>query len=139
MRLLFAFVVLALSTLSAAADEWLSDADMNRIFGGQMVTGMYYWRLAYTETYHPDGSISYWDSERGFVKGRWHFSKQGFCTFYDTMDGGCFGLKRASENCFENYLLEAQNGPSPRSGEEKPYVSQFWLSAKAPTCVETTS
>ncbi len=131
----FALALLVFALPATAADGWLSEAQMRTMFAGQTVTGMYFWRVVYSETYHADGSITYWDPVNGAVTGRWHFSGQGFCTFYDTViSGGCFTLRQVGDNCFENYMVEAQDTGPLRPEETKPYVSQFWLNSAAATC-----
>jgi hypothetical protein len=137
-RIALAIVLLVLP--AAAAETWLSVAEMRSVFTGQTVTGMYFWRVVYTETYHADGSITYWDPSNGAVTGRWHFSGQGFCTFYDSIiSGGCFTLRKVGDNCYENYMIEAQDTGPLKPEDTKPYVSQFWLNTAPATCEDKMS
>ncbi len=132
-RVLIALMLIVLP--AASGESWLSEAQMRAAFAGQTVTGMYFWRVVYSETYHADGRITYWDPVNGAVTGRWHFSNQGFCTFYDnTISGGCFALRQVGDNCFENYMIEGQDTGPLRPDETKPYVSQLWLNTAPATC-----
>jgi hypothetical protein len=139
MRANFAILVSALFALNAfgpaAAFErnWMNETSMQRAFSGKTLTGRYATGTPFTETYKQDGSIVYWDPGLA-ATGYWRVSKQGFCTFYDDMNGGCFLAQQIGENCFEFYLVESQDsGPLP-SKESEPYIAQGWYPDKTPTC-----
>jgi hypothetical protein len=134
------FIALLLLTIPASADDdWMTVADIKSIFTGQTVTGLYVWRVVFTETYHPDGGTTYWDPMNGADEGNWHVSKQGFCTFYENEKGGCFALRKLSENCFEDYAVESQKTGPLKPEERKPFVSQFWLTSRPSTCQASVS
>jgi hypothetical protein len=125
-------------TPAKAGEEWLGESAMRSAFAGKTLTGKYATGTPFTETYAENGSISYWDPVMS-ATGRWHASKQGFCTFYETMNGGCFSARKIGENCFEFYLIESQDtGPlPPREGQ--PYVAQGWYPDRKPTCEALTT
>jgi hypothetical protein len=133
-------VALLLLVLPAAADEaWLSEAEMKAIFTGQTVTGFYTTHLVFTETYHANGRTNYWDPVTGADAAQWHVTKQGFCTFHDNDMGGCFVVRRVSENCFEDYLVESQRTGPLDPDTRKPFNSQFWLNTAPSTCMANVS
>ncbi len=106
---------------------------MTESFAGRTIDGRYGSGLAFTETYRADGSISYKDTLAS-ASGNWRVTGQGFCTFYEDMNGGCFLVRKMGANCFEFYIAESQDtGPlPPRQG--KPYVAQGWYPEKPSTC-----
>jgi hypothetical protein len=113
--------------------SWMDEQSMHRAFSGKTLTGKYSTGTPFTETYKSDGSIAYWDPSLE-ATGQWRVSKQGFCTFYDDMNGGCFLARQIGENCFEFYLIESQDSGPLLPKEDKPYVAQGWYPEKSPTC-----
>jgi hypothetical protein len=135
-----ALMALGLLAMPAVAqDDWMSVDEMKSVFTGQAVTGFYVWRVVFSETYRHDGGTVYWDPVNGANEGRWHVSKQGFCTLYDNEMGGCFAVRRVSENCFEDYEVESQKTGPLKPGERKPYVCMFWLTSRPSTCQASVS
>jgi hypothetical protein len=130
------WIALALST--AANESWLDEKSMTKAFAGQTLTGKYATGLPFTETYAGDGSINYWDPTQQST-GRWQVTKQGFCTFYDSMNGGCFVARSIGANCFEFYIVESQDDGPLTPEEGKPYVAQGWYPDKPSTCVALTT
>lgn len=98
---------------------------------GMTMTGNYGNGVRFTETYHPDGSITYFDDE-GSDKGRWFLRGNLFCTFYDTYNGACFAVRRSSTNCYEYYTEEEEDGSIHAS--EGAWNSVGWDSSKPSTC-----
>jgi hypothetical protein len=140
-RCLAVFLLLSCSAVAGMAgqmQEWLNESAMTAAFGGRTLSGKYATGTPFTETYAADGSITYWDPTIS-ATGRWHASKQGFCTFYENMTGGCFAARKIGENCFEFYLIESQDtGPlGPKEGQ--PYVAQGWYPDRKPTCEALTT
>jgi hypothetical protein len=128
----------ALTLAAAVSEHWMSETEMVSAFGGRTLNGKYASGLSFTETYRPDGHISYWDPNI-IATGRWRVSEQGFCTFYDDMNGGCFLARKVGANCFEFFIIETQdNGPLP-PGSSKPYVAQGWYPDKPSTCSALTT
>ncbi len=134
---LLAFFALVSPVLSDQS-KWLGVAELKAAFAGRTLTGNYADGFIFTETYAQDGRISYWDPQVT-TEGRWHVSTdQGFCTFYDNLVGGCFKTLKVGDNCFQFFLLEAQDsGPLPK-GKGTPYISQGWYPDKPSTCEALT-
>jgi hypothetical protein len=127
-------LLLVLSLPAFAQENWMDEQMMAKAFAGRTIDGRYSSGLTFTETYASDGRISYRDPTVT-ASGNWRVTAQGFCTFYDEMNGGCFLVRRLGTNCFEFYFSEGpDSGPlSPKEG--KPYVAQGWYPEKPSTCV----
>ncbi len=134
MRWFLACFILLLPVPARAQENWMGEQAMTKTFAGRTIEGRYSTGLTFTETYASDGRISYRDVGI-MASGNWRVTAQGFCTFYDDMNGGCFLVRRLGANCFEFYISESQDsGPlSPREGT--PYVAQGWYPEKPSTCV----
>lgn len=108
--------------------------EMKSAFGGKTFAGRYVNGDEFTETYWTDGGINYSD-KNGQAVGRWHVSAQGFCTFYENMNGGCFLVRKSGDNCFDFFVVEDQDtGPLPK-GEKPSLVAQGWNPEKPSTCI----
>ncbi len=107
---------------------------MAEAFAGRTIEGRYGSGLTFAETYASDGRISYRDPTVT-AAGNWRVTAQGFCTFYDEMNGGCFLVRKLGANCFEFYFSEGQDSGPLLPKESKPYVAQGWYPEKPSTCV----
>jgi hypothetical protein len=116
-----------------AVEPWLTPTEMTSVFAGHAIAGAYVGGLKFNETYKPDGSISYAD-ESTSAAGRWHISGQGFCTFYETMTGGCFLVRKFGANCFEFYVIENQERGPIDNPRNPPLVAQGWYPDRPSTC-----
>ncbi len=138
MRAACAILFMALATPAASAKEfWLSREDMTRYFEGKTVIGKYVNGTPFTETYWVGGAISYRDN---FItdQGHWNVTAQGFCTFYDNVNGACFQMRMEGANCYDFFAVEDQaNGPNK---DGKPVlVAQGWFPDKPSTCTALSS
>ena len=100
-------------------------------FGGMTMTGNYGNGINFTESYHPDGSITYSDDD-GSDNGRWFTRGDLFCTFYDTYNGACYAVRQSGPNCFEYYTEEEEDGTS--HAYEGAWNSVGWDRSKETTC-----
>ena len=89
----------------------MSGAQLSASLPGMTMTGNYGNGVTYTETYHPDGSIDYWD-DAGTDTGRWFVRGDLFCTFYDASEGACYSVRRSAGNCFEYFTEQDEAGAS---------------------------
>jgi hypothetical protein len=128
----------ATSAKAVSAEGWLNERDMQKAFSGKTVAGRYVTDVPFTETYWKDGSIDYADSFSA-DKGNWRATGHGFCTFYVSMNGGCFAVKKSGDNCFEFYILEDQDSGADNAGQPPRFVAQGWYPGKPPTCQTLSS
>ncbi len=134
MKRLAFILLLAFAVPVGAQEAWLDARTINETFAGKTIDGRYSSGLGFSETYARDGSISYRDA--GIVaSGNWRVTAQGFCTFYEDMNGGCFLVRKLGSNCFEFYVVENQETGPLMPQEGKPYVAQGWYPEKPSTCV----
>jgi hypothetical protein len=95
--------------LSGGTASRMSGAQISASLPGMTMTGNYGNGITYTETYHSNGSIDYWD-DQGTDTGRWFVRGDLFCTFYDASEGACYSVRRSAENCFEYFTQEDETG-----------------------------
>ena len=125
---LMTVAALAMATLPAAADEFLTPDRLATELGGRTIKGYYtHNRVNFVEVYQPDGRISYKDDLKGDA-GRWSVQGRAFCTFYDTINGGCWYVVKRSANCFEFYA--APNGGPPVSRDDLALMKPQALAAR---------
>ncbi len=91
-----------------ASSPWLNGKDLAYVFAGREVNGVYANGATFVETYHRDGSITYIDTQQS-LKGNWKIDGEQFCTTYDGGPGGCYTVKKLSENCFEYWLADSNS------------------------------
>jgi len=93
--------------------------------------GIYFDGTFFTEAYHEDGSIRYWDAVAADA-GEWSIRKGEFCTFYEGQQGACFTAFRDGDNCFTFFEKD------PDTGEIDPekWTSRGWNRAHGNTCPE---
>ena len=92
---------------SAAA--CMDGLEISATFSGMTMTGNYGNGVKFTESYLPDGSLSYQDDE-GSDHGRWFVRGSLFCTFYEASEGACYSVRKSAENCFEYFTQEKEDG-----------------------------
>ena len=124
-----------------AGSQWMTDLQLRENLAGHDLAGHYASGKTFTESYHPDGTLTYRETSRE-TNGRWSVIAGTFCTIYDSdPTGGCFQVRRESDNCFEFYFI-ARSEPQARefSDRTKPaWTARAWLTDKVSTCTEGTS
>jgi hypothetical protein len=109
----------------------MNGPELSSSFPGMTMTGNYGNGVKFTETYHPDGSIDYWD-DQGTDTGRWFVRGDLFCTFYDASEGACYSVRRSAENCYEYFTQEDETGASHDNAGN--WNSVGWDRAKPAGC-----
>lgn len=131
--LLFGFCCIGV-VMPRASDFWMSDADLEKTFAGKTIVGIYPSGRGFVETFDIGGRVDYRDDRRR-VFGRWSVTARTFCTIYEgDASGGCFLVRRMSENCFEFYFAARSNRQDPRP-EDPSWSAQAWLLDAPSTCV----
>ena len=120
---------LALAGSLAAASGRISAGDIATALGGITLDGIYADGTYFTEAYHDDHSIRYWDAN-GADSGQWSIENGLFCTFYDSLEGACFAVERDGDNCFSFFEMDPDNPAAPREA----WTSRGWNRAKPSTC-----
>ena len=133
--LLWALFISVFSIAQAgSADIWMSDVELKTTFAGKTVAGRYPNGRGFIETYHIGGRVQYRDEQRR-VSGRWSITGRSFCTIYDKeASGGCYSVRRMSDNCYEFYFISRTDTASPNS-DKLSWTAQAWLSDQPSTCV----
>jgi hypothetical protein len=129
-RLSFIAPILALAAVTAAtASEPMNAGDIEAALSGATLDGIYANGTYFTETYHDDYTIRYWDAN-GADSGRWSVRDGLFCTFYEAQEGACFMVKRDGDNCFSFFEMEEENSNTPKAD----WTSRGWNRDKPATC-----
>jgi hypothetical protein len=103
-RALVFAAALGLMTTAASAGEFLTAERLKTELGGFTIKGFYTAdKVNFVEVYLPDGRITYKDDLKGDV-GKWSVRGMAFCTFYNSIGGGCWYVVKKSANCFEFYI-----------------------------------
>lgn len=102
------------SPAAPRAAEYIGEAQLATELGGHTIKG-YYTRnkVSFVEVYLPGGRITYKDDDKA-DGGRWSVRDGTFCTFYDTINGGCWHVLKRSVNCYEFFPADAFAGPVTR-------------------------
>lgn len=125
-----------------ATDRWMTEEAMRSAFIGKTLDGVYGNGLTWTETYEPDGRLSYAEPGRS-ASGRWYFrSGNVFCTFYDpaarpVFVGGCWTTQQTGPNCYEFYFAPLNADEPSHPGEDRATVAwnaRAWRTGEPPTC-----
>ncbi len=126
------FVVAALVVAGigpAIAGERMSGDDLTTALPGITLDGVYPDGTYFTETYHDDRTIRYWDAN-GADSGQWSIRNGLFCTFYESQEGACFLVERDGDNCFTFFEMQPDEPTVPR----EQWTSRGWNRAKPATC-----
>lgn len=123
----------ALFLLPAAALAGAPVEDLEAVFRGMTLDGVYADGLFFSETYFEDGLIRYHDAT-GADSGEWSVRDGMFCTFYETQQGACFFVRRDGENCFTFY--ESVAGEDGSLAPRPDWTSRGWDRSRDPTCPE---
>lgn len=136
-------VVLSLSLASlvaaaeAAAESWMSEADIRREMIGHAMKGYYRGGERWVDDYASSGGIAYHD-DGGDFRGQWSFQGDVFCTFYGgDIAGGCYMVRQLSRNCFEFVSVpEDWRGPGLAPGSAPDWHARGWRGENPSTCEE---
>jgi hypothetical protein len=128
---LLGVVLLALVAAPAAAGERMSPAEIETTFTGATLDGIYFNHVYFTEAYHDDGTIRYWDAVAA-DSGEWSVQDGQFCTFYQGQEGACFTVERDGANCFTFFEKKADTG----AVDPKTWTSRGWIRGRNNTCPE---
>jgi hypothetical protein len=143
MRILKAMTVIGCCTATAGAGSsnpvWMAPEDLAATFGGRSIAGEYENGDTFEETYAEDGSISYRDVRRASA-GKWSIRAGTLCTIYDAdPSGGCYRVRRASENCFEFHFIARTEEQVETTPGKPDWTARGWLSNQPKTCVDGES
>lgn len=126
-----ALALLAIIAAAPAAGSPMTAGEIERTFSGVTLDGVYLDGNYFTETYHEDGTIRYWDAVSA-DSGEWAVQADQFCTFYEGQEGACFTVERDGANCFTFYEKDAKTGMI----DPKKWTSRGWNRAHNNTCPE---
>lgn len=114
MSFVLALAVPLFMPASSRAAEHIGEAQLAAELGGHTIKG-YYTRnkVSFVEVYLLGGRITYKDDDKA-DGGRWSVRDGTFCTFYDTINGGCWHVLKRSVNCYEFFPADAFFGPVTR-------------------------
>ncbi len=111
---------LATSALATPNAATMDEAAIRAAFAGKTIQGNYASGKPFTETYRADGAIIYRERDIEY-RGHWSVQSDAFCTIYHSdPTGGCFKVKRESENCFEFYFISRTEGQAANNETVKP-------------------
>jgi hypothetical protein len=133
-----AFSLLAVPARAADAPHRLQSnshemdtIELSATLPGMTMTGNYGNGVKFTETYHPDGSVTYFD-DGSADHGRWFVRGRLFCTFYDASEGACFSVRKSGDNCYEYFTQEYEDGSLHR--DRGAWNSVGWDKDKSSSC-----
>lgn len=115
--------------------DWMAETEITDTFKGRSIDGHYDDGDAFHEVFGADGRVSYSDARRQ-SGGRWSVESGTLCTIYDDDPaGGCYRVRRESENCYEFYFV-ARTEYEVQQGPRKPaWTARGWLVEEPSTCV----
>ena len=133
--IIFVVAVLALACPAMAEDRLgvLDGPGIITAFEGHSVHGAYVEGLPFRETYQLGGAIEYWEPGVN-TSGQWSVVNGLFCTFYEALNGGCFQVKRLSQNCFDYFTATTEIPNSTTLREEPVFTARGALSHMPSTC-----
>jgi hypothetical protein len=138
-RVGFAIAMSAALSVSPVSDLWMSDANLTATFAGREIVGEYENGETFAETYRADGAVSYRDSVRA-SNGRWSVRSGTFCTIYDDdPSGGCYRVRRVSQNCFEFHFVARTTAEAEKDPRRPDWTARGWFPTEAKTCVDGES
>ena len=109
----------------------MDGTELSASLSGMTMTGNYGNGIKFTETYHPDGSVTYADDQTS-DRGHWFVRGRLFCTFYETSNGACFSVKTSGDNCYEYFTQEEEDGSIHRDAGA--WNSVGWDKSKQSSC-----
>lgn len=144
---LIAFAAIATLATAAAAQSqttdpartWMKPDALKSAFSGVTIEGVYADGRPFEESYFASGRLKYIEDARNLIqRGRWSIVSGTFCTLYDIRPtGGCFRVRRHSDNCFEFYFQSRNEAMarSPRPGRPS-WTARAWRKGETSTCHE---
>ena len=123
--------LVAMAATSAGAGTPMTSDEIETSLSGVTLDGIYLDGNYFTETYHEDGTIRYWDAVSA-DSGEWAIQADQFCTFYEDQEGACFTVERDGANCFTFYEKDAKSGMI----DPNRWTSRGWNRAHDNTCPE---
>jgi hypothetical protein len=122
---------LTLTAMAAEAGQSMVAPEIEKIFRGMTLDGIYNDGTFFSETYFDDGSIRYHDAA-GADSGDWSVRENMFCTFYEGQQGACFFVEREGKNCFVFFepVRNAEGHVVPR----EIWTSRGWNRKAEATC-----
>lgn len=128
-----AFLALAEGAAKPAEPKPLQGPEIIAAFEGKTVAGAYADGLAFRESYAAGGAIDYWDP-RTASTGQWSVVNNLFCTFYTSMNGGCFRIVQVSANCFDFYAAADTAREALDPAKRADYTARGSVQGVASTC-----
>lgn len=114
----------------ARAGERVPPSQIESIFSGMTLDGIYANGTFFSETYSQDGTIRYHDPD-GADSGQWSVQDGRFCTFYENSQGACFFVIRDGANCYSFYAPDGQGADAKPQAD---WTSRGWNRDLPPTC-----
>ena len=135
--ILVAVFLTALAGTAAQAGEGgrarpMTGAEIAEMFPGLSIVGAYDNGDFFTETYFPDGTISYRD-DQGTQSGRWKIIGDRFCTKLPQEDRACWTIVRHGDNCFAYHLSQSRRETRALPPDSK-WLAIGWNPALPSTC-----
>ena len=125
--------ILSLIVSAASAGQSMTAAEIDEVFYGITLDGIYNDGTFFSETYFEDGTIRYHDAA-GADSGEWFTREDMFCTFYKDQQGACFFVVREGENCFT--FFEPAAGESDAIVPSPDWTSRGWNRQREATCIK---
>lgn len=122
-----------------ALDFWMTAAELRQSLADTTISGQYVDARSFSEVYKSDGSLRYREFEsKTKYTGRWSIVRDRFCTIYDqTQTGGCFRVRRISDNCFEFFFDSRTEAEARSSTLRNPtWTARAWRTDRISTCEE---
>lgn len=117
----------------------MTAAELRKSLGDATISGQYVDARSFSEHYKSDGSLRYREFEgKAKYTGRWSIVRDRFCTIYDQTDtGGCFRVRRVSDNCFEFFFDSRTEAEARSSTLRNPtWTARAWRTDRVSTCEE---
>lgn len=131
--------IAAMAVQSLAGPAWMTDADLSATFAGRDISGEYENGVTFAETYAADGTVRYRDARRT-SSGKWSVTAGTFCTIYDDDPaGGCYRVRKASENCFEFHFVARTEHQAGEAPGKPAWTARGWFANQPKTCVDRES
>lgn len=127
------FSIVAVSATARSLEPWMSEVDLKSTFSGQTIDGHYPSGRTFRETFEESGHVAYQDDRRR-SGGTWSINAGTFCTIYDDDPaGGCYLVRRTSDNCFEWYFVARTRASAATPGPPS-WTAQAWIKDEPSTC-----
>jgi hypothetical protein len=112
----------AMAEGSPRLTTWLTAGQISDEFSGRRLEGTYPSGVRWSEHIAADGSTDYVEGDKRW-RGVWWLEERAFCFSYPPPGiGGCFRVRRSSENCFDLYEV----GIADAQGEDAPLLPDRW-------------